>query len=782
MLDKHVYEFSGFRLDTAERVLESAGRPISVAPKALDVLIVLVENRGRIVEKESLMREVWPGIFVEENSLAFNVSVLRKIFAESSASPRYIETVPKRGYRFIAELAEVPELGVASRLSTTGAPSASLAAKAIAPEPRSGRFARPLLFVSALVLLAGIGILISRFHRTPKLTGKERIVLADFVNKTGDPVFDGTLHQGLAIELEQSPFLSVISEERVRRTLRLMRQPGETRLTPALVREVCQRIGSAVVLEGSIVSVGKQYVLGLRAMDCAAGDILDNQQVQVRSKEDVLSGLTQIADRFRSRAGESSTMLTRHDVPLAEATTASLEALRAYSAAWEIHASRGATDALPLFKRATELDPEFAMAHASLGRIYADLDQSDLSAKSIGRAWQLRDRTSDREKFFITTNYQILVTGNVEEARKTGEAWARTYPLDAAPHMMLSGYVNKVPGRYEDAAAEAWKAIELAPDFGIGYYNAAVNNAYLERFEQADRALQRAAARGLEIDEFLMLAYDIAFLRNDPAAMEHVSARARRRPGPQSWISNKEASALAYSGHLQQARSTSLRAVVEAQQGEQRERAGLWESGAAVREALFGNASRSRESAVAALELSTDREVEYGAAFALAVTGDSLRSQQIAGDLERRFPDDTAIRFSYLPVLRARVALNRREPAKAIEALQMAVPNELGAPPSMADALFGALYPIYLRGEADLALKRGTQAAVEFKKILDHRGIVISDPIGALARLQLGRAFVLAGERNKAKDAYQDFLTLWKDADPGIPVFRQARAEYANLQ
>ncbi len=757
-------------MNTAERVLESAGRPISVAPKALDVLIVLVENRGRIVEKESLMREVWPGIFVEENSLAFNISVLRKIFAESSVSPRYIETVPKRGYRFIAELAEVPERDLAGRGATTGEPSASLAVKAAAPQPISGRFARPLMFVSALFLLAAIGILISRFHRTPKLTVKDTIVLADFVNKTGDPIFDGTLHQGLAIELEQSPFLSVISEERVQRTLRLMRQPGEARLTPALAREVCQRIGSAVVLEGSIASVGKQYVLGLRAVDCAAGDILDNQQVQVRSKEDVLSGLTQIADRFRSRAGESPTMLTRHDVPLAEATTASLEALRAYSVGVGDSRLSGATDALPLFKRATELDPEFAMAHASLGRIYADLDQSDLSAQSIKRAWQLRDRTSDREKFFITANYQILVTGNVEEARKTGEAWARIYPRDAMPHMMLSGYVNKVPGRYEDAAAEAWKAIDLAPDFGIGYYNAAVNNAYLERFEEADRALQRAAARGLEIDEFLMLAYDIAFLRNDPAAMEQVSARARRRPGPQSWISNKEAFALAYSGHLQQARNMSRRAVAEAQQGEQRERAGLWEAGAAVREALFGNASRSRESAAAALKLSTDREVEYGAAFALALAGDSRLPQQIAGDLERRFPDDTPTRFTYLPVLHARLALNNREPAKAIEALQIAVPNELGAPPSMTGALFGALYPIYVRGEAYLALKQGAQAAVEFQKILEHRGIVISDPIGALARLQLGRAFALAGEKNKAKDAYQDFLALWKDADPDIPV------------
>jgi eukaryotic-like serine/threonine-protein kinase len=778
-LEKRVYEFGEFRLNTAERVLESAGRPVSIAPKALGVLIVLVENRGRLVEKENLMREVWPGTFVEENSLAFNISVLRKIFAESSAPLTYIETVPKRGYRFVAEVLEVPE----DELPGKGEPDASLAVKTTAhAEPISGRFVRPRTFVGALFLLALIGILTSRFLGTPKLTDKDTIVVADFVNKTGDPVFEGTLHQGLAVALEQSPFLSLISEERIRRTLRLMKQPVEARLTPELARQVCQRTGSAVVLEGSITGVGSQYVLGLRATNCSAGDNLDNEQVQVRRKEDVLSALTQIAHRFRSRAGESRATLRAHDVPLAEATTASLEALRAYSAAWGIHASRGATDALPFFKRATELDPAFAMAHASLGRIYADVDQSDLSAESIRRAWQLRDRTSDREKFFITANYQILVTGNLEEARKTGEAWARTYPRDAAPHMMLSGYVNKVPGRYEDGAAAAGKAIELDPDFGIGYYNLAVNNAYLQRLGEADDALEHAAGRGLEIDEFLMLAYDLAFLRNDPAAMERVSARARGRFGPESWISNKEAFALAYQGCLQQARSMSRRAVAEAQQGKQGERAGLWEAGAAVREALFGNVFEARKRVAAALDLSTDREVEYGAAFTLALTGDSRRSQEIADDLAKRFPDDTSVRFSYLPVLRARLALNHREPAKAIEVLHLAAANELGAPRSVIHALFGALYPIYERGEAYIALHQGAKAAAEFQKILNHPGIVVADPIGVLAHLQLGRALVLAGEEAEAKIAYQNFLALWKDADRGIPILQQAEAEYAQLR
>ncbi|MCU1262711.1 MAG: serine/threonine protein kinase with repeat [Bryobacterales bacterium] len=762
LLEKGVYDFDNFRLNTSERTLKSGGRPVSISPKALDVLILLFENRGRIIDKDELMRKVWPGTFVEENNLAFNVSVLRKMFAESGAPSRYIETVPKRGYRFVAEEVKAPE---------------SPALEAI-----GSRFRWPWKFIVPLFALALIGIFASRFRAANKLTDRDTIVLVNFVNGTGDPVFDGTLRQGLAVELEQSPFLSLITEARVKRTLRLMRQPGEA-LTPELAQELCQRTGSAVALEGSITSVGKQYVLGLRATNCSSGAILANEQVQVKRREDVLGALSQMARRFRLRVGESPEALGKHDVPLAEATTASLEALQAYTAAWKVHLSQGATYALPLFKRATELDPEFAMAHTSLGRIYADIDQADLAAESVRRAWQLRDRTSDREKFFITANYHLLATGNVEEVRKTVEAWARTYPRDAAPHTILSGYPNKFPGRFEDGAAEASKAIEIDPDFGIPYYNVAVNNAYLNRFAPAEGALQRAAARGLESDEFLMLAYDLAFLKNDPAEMERVAARARKRSGPQSWISNNQASVLAYSGRLQQARSMSRRAVAEAQQGGQEESAALWETSAAIREALFGNAPEARARANGALELfSKDPEVKYGAAFSLALAGDSSRSQELVDDLEKRFPDDTTMKFYYVPVLRARLALNHREPVKAVELLQRAVANELGAPRSLAHGYFGGLYPVWVRGEAYLALRRYPEAAAEFEKILGHRGIVISDPIGVLARLQHGRALALAGDKNKAKIAYLDFLTLWKDADPSLPALRQARTELAKLQ
>jgi serine/threonine protein kinase/Tfp pilus assembly protein PilF len=615
-------------------------------------------------------------------------------------------------------------------------------------------------------------------HRAPKPTDKDTIVLADFTNRTGDPVFDGTLRQGITIQLEQSPFLSVVSDERIQRALQLMAKPASSQLTPELAREVCERTGSAAVLEGSIASLGTRYVIALRAKNCGTGDVTYEEQVLAAKKEEVLDVLTRLARNFRSRVGESLAAIREHDTPLSEATTPSLEALKAYSIGWKVHTSKGSTAALPFFKRAIEIDPEFAMAHASLGRMYGDVDAPDLSAESIRRAWHLRDRTSDREKFFIAASYDLLVTGNLEKALETGEAWVQSYPREVRPHAMLSGMVNKARGEYEKAAAEARKAINLDPDYAIAHYNLAVNNACLNRLREAEDILRRATERGLEIDEFLMLEYELAFLKHDEAAMRQAIARARARPGAEGWISNKEASALAYSGHLQQARSKSRVAVAQAQQAAQRERAGVFEAGAAIREALFGNASEARKAAMAALNFSRNRDVEYGAAFALAVSGDSSKSDALANDLETRFPEDTLVRFSYLPVLRARVALNRRNPTGALESLQAAASHELG----LTWTWFGALYPIYMRGEAYLALRQGSKASAEFQKILDHAGIVLLDSIGALARLQLGRALAMTGDNNKAKAAYEDFFTLWKDADPDIPALQQAKSEYANWQ
>ena len=620
------------------------------------------------------------------------------------------------------------------------------------------------------------------FHRTPKLTDKDTIVLADFINTTGDPVFDGTLRQGLAVQLEQSPFLSLVSDERIQKVLGLMGRTADARLTPELAKEICERTGGAAVLEGSIASLGSQYVLGLRAKNCHTGDVLDEEQVQAARKEDVLNALSQIASKFRARVGESLSTVEKHDTPLQEATTPSLEALKAYSGAWKVHYSSGAAAALPLYKRAIEIDPKFAMAYAWLGDMYGQMGESDLSAESMSKAYQLRERASDREKFFITAYYDLRVTGNLEKAQQTCEAWAQTYPREIYPHGVLAGIIYTVFGQYEKAVEESKKVIELDPDFPLQYFVLASSYECLGRLGEAENTLHRASERKLDIPFFLRERYNIAFLKGDQAGMEREAALSQGKTGVEDEISDKEAFVLAYSGHLQQARRMSRQAADLAQQAGQRETAALYEAGAALREAFFGNAPAARQRATAALELSKDREVEYGAAVALAFSEDSSRSQTLADDLERRFGEDTSVRFSYGPALRAVLALNHGEPAKAIELLQIAVPYELGQPRSSIHGFFGALYPVYARGEAYLAAHQGAEAAAEFQKILDHRGIVLSDPIGALTRLQLARAFALSGEKARAKAAYQDFLTLWKDADPDIPILQQAQAEYAKLQ
>jgi DNA-binding winged helix-turn-helix (wHTH) protein/tetratricopeptide (TPR) repeat protein len=755
-------------VDPERETLLRAGESVPLTPKTFQVLLVLIRNSKQVVTKDDLMKSVWPDTFVEEANLSRTIFMLRKALGETAQNHRYIVTVPGLGYRLAESVQLVPE----QEIAVIAASHSRLQVQEKETEPRRWIAAAVVLLVA---VAGGIGWLNSR--RSAVFTAKDTVVLADFANSTGDPLFDGTLREGLAIQLQQSPFLSLISDQRIRRTLRLMGQQNGAKLTPELARAVCERTGSAAVLEGSIVPLGSQYVVELQAKSCKTGEVLDREQAQAARKEDVLNALGQIASRFRGKVGESLGTIQEHNTPLAEATTPSLEALEAYSEGWKLHTSSGALAGLPFVRHAVEIDPNFALAYSTLGREYADLDEPSLSAESTTRAWQLRDRASDPEKFVIAANYQILATGNLEEARETCEAWAHTYPRDALPHVMLSGNTNKAAARYEEAIAQGRKAIELDPDFAIAYFNIAVNNVYLDRLDEAENALGRAAGRGLEIDEFIMLEHDIAFLKGDSAGMARVAARARERSGGETWISNKESFASAYSGHLQQARILSQRAVDQARQQAQPERAALWEAGESLREAFFGDIPPARKSATAALNDSNNPEAQYGAGLAFALSGDTPRAQSIADALLKRYPENTVVQFSYLPVLRAQIALNQGDASQAIHRLEVAVPYELGA----SQGLYGALYPVYVRGEAHLVGRQGAEAAIEFRKILDHRGIVNSDPIGALAHLQLGRALVVLGDKAKARIAYEDFLKLWKDADPDIPVLKQARTEYAHL-
>ncbi len=654
----------------------------------------------------------------------------------------------------------------------------------VAPPAALGRRRARWLAIGAAAVVVTAAVAVVIYSRRPApLTDKDTIVLAEFTNTTGDPVFDDTLRQGLAVQLQQSPFLSLVSDERIRRTLPLMDQPPDARLTPDVARVVCVRTGGAAVLHGSIAALGSQYVLGLRATNCATGDILADEQAQASRKEDVLSTLSQMATRFRTRVGESLATVERYSTPL-EATTPSIEALQAYSAGMKA-AFSGSVRALPLFQRAVAIDPDFALAHANVGFRYSGVGESALGRQSLLKAYQLRNRASDAERFFIETLYDRDFTGNLERERRTLETWAESYPRDASPHTLIAGLALMSIGQHELAIAETEKATALDPDRTPAYANRAFNQILLNRLDDALLTVRLAAERKLESAELLLTQYFVAFLMGNENELGRTVTAARKSPATEDTISHIEALALARSGQLQDARRMAAVAVQIAQKSGRRERAGLFEAATAVWEAFYGNAAAARQSATRALELGRGgREVDYAAAFALALAGDLPQSRALAQVLAREFPEDTSVQFMYLPTLRALFSLNTPTPdaAAAIHALQTASRYDLALGRVGFVGRFGGLYPIYVRGLAYLAARQPAQAAAEFQRILNHRSIVLVDPMGAMARLQLARALALSGDTVKAKSVYDDLFALWENADAAIPLITEARAEHARLR
>jgi serine/threonine protein kinase/tetratricopeptide (TPR) repeat protein len=632
---------------------------------------------------------------------------------------------------------------------------------------------------AAAIALAAVGYIF--YPRPATLTDKDTIVLAEFTNTTGDPVFDETLRQGLTVQLQQSPFLSLITEERTRQELTRMQQPPGVRLTSQLAQDVCVRTASAALLDGSIATLGSQYVLGLRAKNCHTGDVLADEQAQAARKEDVLAVLSQMAIRFRTRVGESLATIERYSMPLAEATTPSLEAWKAFSTASNAYYSSDAAAAVPLLKRAIAIDPDFASAHAQLGIFYSNLGELTLARESTVEAYRLRDRASDFERFRIETFYDRQVTGNLERQQQTMESWARAYPREPVPLGLLAGLATQSTGKYELAIAAADKALALDPDRGPTLNSKANSQLALNRLADAADTIDRATERNLQFANSLLVRYFIAFLSGTGEDVTRMAALARKNRATEDMISHLEALALARAGRLQDARRTSAAAIDIAQKANQRERAALFEAATAVWEAFYGNTAAARQNATRALDLARGRDVDYAAAFALVLSGDVARSRALAGDLAKDFPEDTSVQYLYLPPLRALLSLSAHDAAAAIQSLQTASRFDLGVGGIGVVGHFGRLYPIYVRGTAYLAAHQPAEAAAEFQRILDHPSIVLVDPMGALARLQLARALALSGDTVKAKTAYTDLFSLWKDADPDTPVLREARAEYARL-
>jgi serine/threonine protein kinase/tetratricopeptide (TPR) repeat protein len=622
-------------------------------------------------------------------------------------------------------------------------------------------------------------------HPTPKLANKSTIVLADFANVTGDPYFDSTLRHILIVELENSARLSLLPDTRVSQTLGLMGRPANSKLTPDVASEICERTTSAAVVEGSITSLGSKYVLNLRARNYRTGDILDQEQRSAARKEDVLKLLGEMAKRFGTRVVESLPRVQSEPSLPTVVTTPSQEAWRSYSAAMKSLQGRGAGAAVTsLLKRAIEIDPKFAMAYAHLGRAYDALGESETGARYIAKAYELRDGVSDWEDYFITFNYQRQVTRNLELALQTLESWTQKYPRDLNAQGFLAAFTSQGTGHYEQAADAAEKAIELDPDYSIGYANGASAYIHLNRLADAEALLRKASARNIETVTFSIPRYFIAFLRHDDAAVGREVTQRQAKSRAQGWFEHQEALTFAYQGRVKEADRLSERAVNLARQGGFPERAALFHGARAVWNALFGIFAEARRSAAASLSLFRGRDADYGPAFAFAVLQDSTQAHKVETELEQRYPEDTSVQFSYLPTLRALDALNEGDAARALEMTHAAAAYELAVPGTafFLSAFFGALYPVYVRGLAYSQLTRYREAAAEFQKILDHPGLMLNDPIGPMARLQLARALSASGDRANSIRVYRDLLVLWKDAEPDVPVLKQTKSEYGALQ
>jgi eukaryotic-like serine/threonine-protein kinase len=677
-----------------------------------------------------------------------------------------LEKDRKLRYQSAAEIRT--DLQRLKRDSYSGGSSAASSGTLATPHGKVWKITVSVLLVA--LFLAG-GLYYRSHQQSKRLTEKDTIVLADFDNKTGDAVFDDTLKTALTVSLRQSPFLNVLSDDKVATTLRLMQRPTSTRLTAELVRELCQRAGSKVYVAGSIASLGSEYVLGLKAVNCQSGEAVVEEQVTAAAKEKVLDALGDVASKLRGELGESLASVKTFDKPLEQVTTSSLEALQSFTRGEEMRAQGMEQETIPLYRHAVELDPNFAVAYAKLAVLFGELNEFETSREYVRKAFALRDRVSQREKFYIDTRYYYKFTGEIDKQNDTYRLWAEAYPRDEDPHVGLA-YLYRVTGQFDNAISEALQANRINPDLIMPYGTEAYAYMWLNRFDEAKAVIMQAESRGMSSFSFHLIPYFISVAQNDGAGMEKQAEWARgQKPEYEMQMLSVESETEGAHGKLDKARELARQAVELAGGRSLREEAAGYTADEAVLEATLGSYSQAREQAGSALKISQGPLVEYSAACALARAGELAQAKSLANDLAKRFPVSTFYNKVYIPVILALVETRQGNPAHAVELLQASSAYELGEDFRLSTA--------YVRGEAYLQMHDGKNAAEEFQKMLEHRALA---PFFPLAKLGSARAYQLQGDAAKARAAYNDFFTLWKDADPDIPILKQAKAEYAMLR
>jgi DNA-binding winged helix-turn-helix (wHTH) protein/tetratricopeptide (TPR) repeat protein len=778
--------FGPFSADLRSEELYKNHDRVKLHGQPFRVLKLLLENRGELVTRDDLRQKLWPtdtsGDF--DSGLNGAIRKLRDALGDSAEHPQYIETLPRRGYRFIALVVE----GAGSHRPTSEDKPPSRETpqdldRTVKPVDTSPTNPYRLFayIVLAILVVASVSVYLylrRDFHRARTLTEKDTVVLTDFANSTGDAIFDDTLKTALAVSLRQSPFLNILSDSQVAKTLQEMTRPAGTKLTPELARELCQRAGSKAYIAGSIGRLGSDYVLGLMAVNCQSGDTLAQEQVTVASKEKVLNELGKAASKLRGELGESLATLQKFDVPLTEATTSSLEALKAISLSNKAQREKGNVYSVPFLKRAVELDPNFALAYSNLAGCYNNLGEYRLASENAKKAYDLRERTSEREKFHILAFYYMFVTGELEKARETYELWAQSYPRDPDRPIILINLagIHMILGQWDKAEAAAREAQRLKPNHIINSGNLGLIYLALNRPVEAKATFEEAWGYKLDGVNLRQSAYFLAFLKQDAAEMERQVEWGAGKPGDEDVLFAMQADTEAYYGRIRKAREWSRRAMESVERADSKETAASDQAIAAVREAELGNGMLARRAAKAALELAPGRGVKILAALAFARAGDAAHAHRLDQELAKSFPLDTPLNLYWLPIIRATIEIGRN-PAKALELLEPAAQYDLGQVPPI-----NCLCSIYVRGGAYLRAQRAKEAAAEYQKILDHRGIALNSIQGPLAYLGLARAYVMAGDTATARGAYQDFFALWKDADPDIPILQDATAEYARLQ
>ncbi len=811
--------FGPYELDSAGRELRKHGIRLKISGQPLQVLGLLLERPGTAVTRREFFDRLWAvDTFVDfDHSLNTAIKRLRSALEDDPEHPKYVETIPKYGYRFIGAVSQdearielnppaaakpletgaraSPGLEAADGLLAPleAAPSASdfrlpsmrpeeqrptafdasVTIAALETRPATVKWRRwATLAVVAAVLAAGAGFIA---HRGPPvqaaLTQKDSVLLADFQNTTSEPVFDGALKNALEIELGQSPFLDIVSRDRDREILRLMGRSAEEPISRGLAREVCQRAGAKVVIGGLVARIGNSYILALEAQNCGDGHTLAHEQVEVANKEDVLRALGQISAKLRKQLGESVASIRAFDLHLDEVTTVSLEALKAYSVGIDQLTRGEESKAILLFEHAAELDPGFAMAYTQLGIEYNNLGESEKAAGYLRKAYALRDHLSEREKLFLTIRYDLVVVGDTDKAIQTAEMWTQIYPRDWRPFNTLSARYQ-VSGEYEKAAVAAEEALGLQPNHYLPYANLARSYLALGRFDDAKRVAESAQTRHRDSLDTHEVLFDLAFLERDAPGMLREHLWGATSPRPNDMLAT-EGFAQAASGHLKSALTIFRRSWDAESRSGNKEDEAYSMAGVAVVEADFGKLRAAQSQAERALKLGYGIDTEETAAQALALAGGGAHARIVVNDLSRRFPLHIPLRMASLPTVLGSVEVKSGRPARAVQLLADTLPYDL--------CEFVSLGPVYIRGLAFLKLGQGRDAAAEFQKIIDHPGIDVTSPRHALAQLGLARAFALSGKRLESGTAYKQFLTLWADGDRDIPELKSAKQEYARI-